>query len=166
MSNKNGRTPHCSLTSEQSLNFRVSPSFRQITRPDLLTQQFSDGLDGRTGSKPLQPSTAGLSCSSAHCRKVVGPASAEARANSERVVTATLIGIEIVRKFADQTAFVVHPRRWAVERTFAWLNRNRHLSKDFEHTIRFAAAFLYAAPAMLLVRRLASCAWDSRQAFR
>lgn len=41
--------------------------------------------------------------------------------NSPRVAAATLIGIEIVRKFADQTGFIVHPRRWVVERTFAWL---------------------------------------------
>lgn len=74
---------------------------------------------------------------------------------SPRVAMATLIGIEIVRKFADQAGFVVHPRRWVVERTFAWLNRNRRLAKDFERTIRSATAFLYAASAMLLIRRLA-----------
>ena len=48
---------------------------------------------------------------------------------SARVAKATSIGIEIVRKFADQTGFVVHPRRWVVERTFAWLNRNLRLAK-------------------------------------
>ena len=57
---------------------------------------------------------------------------------------ATSTGIEIVREFADQTGFVVHPRRWVVKRTFAWLNRNRRLAKDFEQTIRSATAFLYA----------------------
>ena len=74
---------------------------------------------------------------------------------SPRVAKATSIDIEIVRKFADQTGFVVHPRRWVVERTFAWLNRNRRLAKDFEQTIQSATAFLYAAAAMLLIRRLA-----------
>jgi transposase len=44
------------------------------------------------------------------------------------VADATSIVIEIVRKFADQTGFVVHPRRWVVERTFAWINRNRRLA--------------------------------------
>lgn len=67
---------------------------------------------------------------------------------------ATSTRIKIVRKFADQTGFVVHPRRWVVERTFAWLNRNRRLAKGFEHMIRSATAFLYAA-ALVLIRRIA-----------
>jgi len=80
---------------------------------------------------------------------------ADSAYNSPRVAMATSIDIEIVRKFADQTSFVLHPRRWVVERTFAWLNRNRRLAKDFEQTIRSATAFLYAASAMFLIRRLA-----------
>jgi transposase len=80
---------------------------------------------------------------------------ADSAYSSPRVAMATSITIEIVRKFADQTGFVVHPRRWVVERTFAWLNRNRRLAKDFEQTIRSATAFLYAASAMMLIRRLA-----------
>src|SRR3546814_17930277 len=67
---------------------------------------------------------------------------ADSAYNSARVADATSIVIEIVRKFADQTGFVVHPRRWVVERTFAWINRNRRLAKDFEHSIRSATAFL------------------------
>jgi transposase len=42
-----------------------------------------------------------------------------------------------------------------VERCFAWLGHNRRLTEDFEATIASAAAFLYAAFAMLLLRRLA-----------
>ena len=80
---------------------------------------------------------------------------ADSAYNSTRVADATSIVIEIVRKFADQTGFVVHPRRWVVERTFAWINRNRRLAKDFERSIRSATAFLYAAAAMVLIRRLA-----------
>lgn len=80
---------------------------------------------------------------------------ADSAYNSPRVRDATSIAIEIVRKFADQTGFVVHPRRWVVERTFAWINRNRRLAKDFERTIPSATAFLYAAAASVLIRRLA-----------
>lgn len=80
---------------------------------------------------------------------------ADSAYNSDRVANATSIDVQIVRRIADQTGFVVHPRRWVVERTFAWLGRNRHLAKDFEATIASATAFLYAASAMLLTRRLA-----------
>jgi len=73
----------------------------------------------------------------------------------ERVQTATSIIVEIVRKIADQVGFVVLPRRWVVERFFAWINRNRRLAKDFEATIDSARAFLHAASVMLLVRRIA-----------
>src|SRR3546814_21150655 len=55
----------------------------------------------------------------------VARAYADSAYNSDRVRDATSITIEIVRKFADQTGFVVHPRRWIVERTFAWITRNR-----------------------------------------
>ena len=75
--------------------------------------------------------------------------------NSERVTLATSIRIEIVSKIADQAGFVVLPRRWVVERFFAWINRNRRLAKDVEATIKSAAAFLYAPATMLMVRRLA-----------
>jgi transposase len=77
---------------------------------------------------------------------------------AERVADATSIAIEVVRKPPDQVGFAVHPRRWVVERCFAWINRNRRLAKDFETTIASATSFLYAASAMLLIRRLARCA--------
>ena len=73
----------------------------------------------------------------------------------EKVTTATLIAVEIVRKNPDQVGFAVNPRRWVVERFFAWIGRNRRLAKDFEATIDSARAFLYAASVMLLVRRIA-----------
>ncbi len=85
----------------------------------------------------------------------VAKAFADSAYNSDRVTNATCIDVQIVRKIADQTGFAVHPRRWVVERTFAWLGRNRRLAKDFEATIASATACLYAASAMLLIRRLA-----------
>jgi putative transposase len=71
------------------------------------------------------------------------------------VANATRIIIEIVRKQVAQNGFAVHPRRWVVERFFAGLGRNRRLAKDFEGIVASATAFLYAASAMLLTRRLA-----------
>jgi len=76
----------------------------------------------------------------------------------EKVAKATLIAVEIVRKKPDQVGFAVNPRRWVVERFFAWIGRNRRLAKDFEATIDSARAFLYAASIMLLVRRIARAA--------
>ena len=73
----------------------------------------------------------------------------------DKVANATRIAVEIVKKLADQIGFVILPRRWVVERFFAWINRNRRLAKDFEATIASATAFLYAASVMLLIRRLA-----------
>jgi transposase len=72
----------------------------------------------------------------------------------EQVANATRIAVEIVRAKPGQIGFAVQPRRWVVERFFAWINRNRRLAKDFEATVASANAFLYAASIMLLVRRL------------
>ncbi len=51
--------------------------------------------------------------------------------------------------------FQVLPRRWVVERTFAWLSQNRRMSKDYERLCATAEAFVYAAMISLMVRRLA-----------
>ncbi len=51
--------------------------------------------------------------------------------------------------------FHVLPRRWVVERTFAWIGHNRRMSKDFERLCATGEAFVYAAMTRLMVRRLA-----------
>lgn len=63
--------------------------------------------------------------------------------------------LEIVEKVEGQKGFVVLPRRWVVERTFAWLNRCRRLSKDYEHLPQTGEAFIYVAMIRLMVRKLA-----------
>ena len=63
--------------------------------------------------------------------------------------------IEIVPRIADTIGFKLLPRRWVIERTLAWLNRNRRLAKDFEATIASATAWLYLASVQLLIRRMA-----------
>jgi putative transposase len=50
--------------------------------------------------------------------------------------------------------FRVLPRRWVVERTFAWLSQNRRMSKDYERLCATGEAFVYAAMTRLMVRRL------------
>ena len=73
----------------------------------------------------------------------------------QRPRVASPIRVEIVRKLEGQVGFAVHARRWVVERFFAWINRNRRLAKDVEATIASAEAFLYAASAIIMLRRLA-----------
>jgi putative transposase len=51
--------------------------------------------------------------------------------------------------------FEVLPRRWVVERTFAWLCHNRRMSKDYERLCVTSEAFVYVAMTRLMVRRLA-----------
>jgi hypothetical protein len=51
---------------------------------------------------------------------------------------------------------VVLPRRRVVERTLAWLNRNRRLAKDFEQTIASATAWLFIASIQLFARQTLS----------
>ena len=63
--------------------------------------------------------------------------------------------IEIVKRSDTAKGFVLLPRRWVVERTLAWLNRNRRMAKDFEATIESATTWLYIASVKLMSRRLA-----------
>lgn len=63
--------------------------------------------------------------------------------------------IEIVKKPKNVKGFELIPRRWVVERTLAWLGRNRRLSKDFERAVNTAVAWVYVAHIRLLTRRLA-----------
>ncbi len=63
--------------------------------------------------------------------------------------------IEIVERPLGVKGFQLLPRRWVVERTFAWLGRCRRLSRDFEGSITTAVAWLLVAHLRLLVRRLA-----------
>jgi transposase len=63
--------------------------------------------------------------------------------------------LEIVERPPGVKGFLLLPRRWVVERTFAWLGRSRRLAKDFEATIASATAWLLIAHIRLLARRLA-----------
>lgn len=63
--------------------------------------------------------------------------------------------LAIVSKVEGQVGFQVLPKRWVVERTFAWLNRQRRLSKDYERLPQTSEAFIYVAMIRLMVKRLA-----------
>ena len=64
------------------------------------------------------------------------------------------VDVEIVKRSDQAKGFVVLPKRWIVERTFAWLNRCRRLAKDWECLNRKALAFLTLASIRLMLRKL------------
>jgi putative transposase len=63
--------------------------------------------------------------------------------------------LQVVLRSEQQTGFVVLPRRWVVERTFAWLSQYRRLSKDYERLTATSEALISLAMIRLLLRRLA-----------
>ena len=67
-----------------------------------------------------------------------------------------LFVLEPVLRSDDVKGFVVLPRRWVVERTFAWLTQSRRLSKDYEGLPKSSEAMLSIAMTRLMLRRLAT----------
>lgn len=63
--------------------------------------------------------------------------------------------LEVVGKREDARGFEVLPRRWVVERTFAWLGRNRRLSKDYERKVQTSETLIQVAMIRLMLGRIA-----------
>lgn len=63
--------------------------------------------------------------------------------------------IQIIKRTDDVKGFQLLPRRWVVERTFAWLGRYRRLSKDYEFYPETSETMIYLAMALLMTRRIA-----------
>lgn len=63
--------------------------------------------------------------------------------------------LEIIKRSDTAKGFKLLPRRWVVERTIAWINRNRRLAKDVEASIESAGAWIMIASVKLLSRRIA-----------
>lgn len=61
---------------------------------------------------------------------------------------------EIIKRSDKAEGFEVLPRRWVVERTFAWLGRCRRLAKDWENLTRSALAYVRLASIRLMLRKL------------
>jgi putative transposase len=64
--------------------------------------------------------------------------------------------LEIVTPPPGGRGFTVQPRRWVVERSFAWLSRNRRLAKDYERKVQTSETLIELAAMRLTLRRLAS----------
>jgi putative transposase len=65
------------------------------------------------------------------------------------------VAIDLEKLMAEQGPRPFLPKRWIVERTFAWLGQNRRLSKDYERLPESGEAFIYVAMSRLMARRLA-----------
>lgn len=63
--------------------------------------------------------------------------------------------VEIIKRCDTAKGFHVLPRRWVVERTFAWLGRCRRLAKDWETSIASSTAWALVASICMLTRRTA-----------
>jgi len=123
----------------------------------------SAGVFDRDGIKPLLGLTGGMFPRLSHLWLDAG----YNRKGKDWVEKALGLTAEVVRPPrswvwvpADQEppprpAFTVLPRRWVVERTFAWLGQSRRMSKDYERLPESSEAFVYAAMAQLMARRLA-----------
>jgi putative transposase len=64
------------------------------------------------------------------------------------------ICLEVVLRSDDLSGFLVLPRRWVVERTFAWLGRYKRLVRDYELCPDHSESMVYVAMTHLLLRRL------------
>ena len=65
-------------------------------------------------------------------------------------------GVELDwNKILPPEGFIVLPRRWVVERTIAWVEHNRRMSKDYERLPESGEAFIYVAMTRLMARHLA-----------
>ena len=64
------------------------------------------------------------------------------------------IDVEIIKRTDDLKGFQIVPRRWVVERTFAWFGRFRRLAKDYELLPQHSESMIYLAMMCLMLRRL------------
>ena len=69
---------------------------------------------------------------------------------------ATELGLKVVviNRQPGSAGFVVLPRRWVVERFFAWISRARRLARDYERTVSSAVAMVQIAYSRMMLRRL------------
>jgi transposase len=85
---------------------------------------------------------------------LVADAAYEGEQTAEDITSLGPWRLDIVKR-SKPHKFEILPKRWIVERTFAWMGRCRRLAKDFETMVRIAVAFIHLAMIRLMARRLA-----------
>ena len=113
---------------------------------DVSSAHVSDQAGARrllSGLRPLQPRLALIWADGAYAGHPLFSWAAEQG-----------LRIEVVRREEGQRGFAVQPRRWVVERTFAWLGRSRRLAKDYERRLQSAEAMIKLSMIHLMLRRL------------
>ena len=65
------------------------------------------------------------------------------------------VTLTVIERPEGQRGFTLLPRRWVVERTFAWLSQSRRLSKDYERLAETSETLIYVAMMRLMLQRLA-----------
>jgi transposase len=78
----------------------------------------------------------------------------EIRWNQEWVSQHMRFVLRVTLRPEGAKGFVLLPRRWVVERTLAWLNQSRRLSKDYERLPQSSEAMIYLSMTRLMLRRL------------
>lgn len=85
--------------------------------------------------------------------RIFADAGYNARALTAAVAATGTWTLEIVNR-KELHRFAVLPKRWIVERTLAWISRNRRLARDFERYARTGTAFVRLAMIRIMLRRL------------
>ena len=74
--------------------------------------------------------------------------------NAKQAAQAHAIKLEVVKHTEAKRGFILLPRRWVVERSFAWAARFRRLARDYERLAQTLAGFHYLAFACLMLHRI------------
>ena len=125
----------------------MQPIFRIVMVLPMCSNQFATHILGCAMYSPLS-----VNVPFTYRSMDGGYAGPKLRGKLEKIGCWTM---EIVKRSDKAKGFEVIPRRWVVERTFAWLGRCRRLAKDWEKSILSAESWLLIAHIKLVTRRLA-----------
>jgi putative transposase len=128
---------------------KATPAGRYTLGLPLRVVVHSAGIQDRDGAALVLD---GLRGRCPHLELVWADAGYLARQVNDAVAAIAGLRIEIVKR-SQPNGWELLPRRWVIERTFAWFGRNRRLARDYEGIVDAALAFIHLATIQLIVRR-------------